>query len=155
MANKIEFINLSYPSQGSSSSLRRRAYSHAARVNHARVKLARKSISQANNVEPHIPPTKNIEACSTAETEEICLPRAKAKEASVLFPDPIDPLTSNRRDPFGCLVRPLSQLEHYLFDHCKLMCSVTVNLFGDWLPVLRLSLICVLSDRCNRRHYPV
>lgn len=119
MADMIEFINLSYPSQGSSSSLRRRAYSHAARVNHARVKLARKSISQASNVEPLIPPAKKIEADATTEAKEMCLADAKAKVAAVVFPDPINPLTSNRRDPFGCFVKPLSQLEHYLFDHCK------------------------------------
>ncbi|KAK6444619.1 hypothetical protein FP744_10000867 [Trichoderma asperellum] len=117
MADMIEFINLSYPSQGSSSSLRRRAYSHAARVNHARVKLARKSISQASNVEPLIPPAKKIEVDATTEAKEICLADAKAKVAAVVFPDPINPLTSNRRDPFGCFVKPLSQLEHYLFDH--------------------------------------
>ncbi|KAL7891976.1 hypothetical protein HDV63DRAFT_391174 [Trichoderma sp. SZMC 28014] len=103
MANNIEFINLSYPSQGSSSTLRRRAYSHAARVNHARVKLARNSTSK----EPDAPPTEKIGAGRTTET----------KEAPVLLPDPIDPLTSSRRDPFGCFARPLSQFEHYLFDH--------------------------------------
>ncbi|UKZ66124.1 uncharacterized protein TrAtP1_007305 [Trichoderma atroviride] len=107
MANRIEFINLSYPSQGSSSTLRRRAYSHAARVNHARVKLARESTSQINDKEPHAPSTEEIKAGTTTE----------AKEVPVLLPEPIDPLTSSRRDPFGCFVRPLSQLEHYLFDH--------------------------------------
>lgn len=142
MANSIEFINLSYPSRESASSLRRRAYSHAAKVNHARVKLARKSISQVNGVEPQIPPVKKIEAGGITEVNEICLANAKTKEASVLFPDPIDPLTSNRRDPFGCFVRPLSQLEHYLFDHCKLICGGLGSLFVDVFADIKAFINC-------------
>lgn len=140
MANNIEFINLSYPSQGSSSTLRRRAYSHAARVNHARVKLARNSTSK----EPDAPPTEKIGAGRTTET----------KEAPVLLPDPIDPLTSSRRDPFGCFARPLSQFEHYLFDHCTLICGVIRNLLGGSFADPS-SLLIVLYCRCNCCHHSV
>lgn len=140
MANRIEFINLSYPSQGSSATLRRRAYSHAARVNHARVKLARKSTSK----EPCAPPIEEIEADR----------RTEAKEAPVLLPDPIGPLTSSRRDPFGCFVRPLSQLEHYLFDHCTLICGIIHNPLGN-LFTDSSSLLIVLYCRCNCCHHSV
>lgn len=145
MANRIEFINLSYPSQGSSSILRRRAYSHAARINHARVRLVRESISRINDKE-HVPSTK--ETKNAGRTTE-------AKEVPVLLPDPIDPLTSSRRDPFGCFVRPLSHLEHYLFDHCKLIHGVIHNLFSDVFADLTLLLIGVLYCRCKRCHYSV
>jgi hypothetical protein len=131
MANRIEFINLSDPSQRSSSALRRRAYSHAARVNHARVKLARKSLSQASNAETPIPPTKQIEANKATEPMESGSTKDKVEVVPVLSPGLIDSLTSNRRDPFGCFVRPLSQLEQYLFDHCKLIRGMICNLFND------------------------
>lgn len=121
MASKLEFINLSHPSQGSSSKLQRRAYSHAARVSHARVKHARKAANQANNVEPSIPPTKQSQADEATERRDNCLVDVGPERYSARIPDPVDQLTSSRRDPFGCFARPLSPLEHYLFDHCKLI----------------------------------
>jgi hypothetical protein len=133
MENKIEFINLSHPSEGSSSSLQRRAYSHAARVNHARVKRARESISQTGNVEPNVPRKKKGEVDELTEAKEICLVEAKTREYLILLPDPVDPLTSNRRDPFRGFARALSPLEQYLFDHCKSMYSVIGTLFDKLL----------------------
>lgn len=84
------------------------------------MKLARETISQINDKE-HAPSTEEIKAGRTTE----------AKQVLVLLPDPIDPLTSSRRDPFGCFVRPLSQLEYYLFDHCRLIHGVIHNLVSD------------------------
>ncbi|KAL6812320.1 hypothetical protein V8C40DRAFT_123924 [Trichoderma camerunense] len=117
MESKLEFINLSHPSQGSSSKLQRRAYSHAARVSHARVKHARKAANQANNVELSIPPMKKSQAGEVTEQRDNRLVEIVPEKYPALIPDPVDQLTSSRRDPFGCFVRPLSPLEHYLFDH--------------------------------------
>ncbi|KAL7911590.1 hypothetical protein GGI35DRAFT_443160 [Trichoderma velutinum] len=116
MENKLEFINLSHPSQGSSSKLQRRAYSHAARVSHARVKHARKATNQSNHVEPSIPPKKS-QAGEATEQRDNGLVEIGPEVCPAVIPDPVDQLTSSRRDPFGCFARPLSPLEHYLFDH--------------------------------------
>ncbi|KAJ4854755.1 fungal specific transcription factor domain-containing protein [Trichoderma breve] len=117
MESKLEFINLSHPSQGSSSKLQRRAYSHAARVSHARVKHARKAANQASNVEPSIPYAKKTQASEAIDRRDNCLVDVGPERYSARIPDPVDQLTSSRRDPFGCFARPLSPLEHYLFDH--------------------------------------
>ncbi|KAL7942704.1 hypothetical protein V8C42DRAFT_331678 [Trichoderma barbatum] len=118
MERKIEFINLSHPSQGSSSSLQRRAYSHAARISHAtRVKHGRKEASRATNVDPSSRQTKKGQAGEATERRDECLVEIVPKACQVLIPDPTHQLTSSRRDPFGCFARPLSPLEHHLFDH--------------------------------------
>ncbi|KAL6872766.1 hypothetical protein J3F83DRAFT_772016 [Trichoderma novae-zelandiae] len=124
MASKIEFINLSHPSQASSSRLQRRAYSHAARVNHARAKLARKETSQADNGEPTVPHPKGSEVGDSAVPNKF----------HIWVPDPVDQLTSSRRDPFGCFVRPLSPLEHYLFDHYT---TIVTTQYGSECVILR------------------
>ncbi|KAL7932890.1 hypothetical protein V8C35DRAFT_305740 [Trichoderma chlorosporum] len=123
MENKLEFINLSHPSQGSSSKLQRLAYSHAARVSHARVKHARKVAGLANGVESSIPNTKKGQASEGTVRRDSCLVAMETDAFPIAIPDPLDQLTSSRRDPFGCFARPLSPLEHYLFDHCRLVCS--------------------------------
>ncbi|KAL6694175.1 hypothetical protein J3F84DRAFT_378774 [Trichoderma pleuroticola] len=117
MESKLEFIVLSHPSQGSSSKLQRRAYAHAARVSHARVRHARKAANQANNVELSIPHAKKSQAGEATERRDNCLVDVVPERHHAVIPDPVDQLTSSRRDPFGCFARPLSPLEHYLFDH--------------------------------------
>lgn len=96
-------------------------------------------------MELHALSIQEIEAGGTTE----------AKEVPVLLPDPMDPLTSSRRDPFGSFVRPLSQLEQYLFDHCKLLHDVIRNIFSNLFADSSISLIDVLYCRCNCCHYPV
>lgn len=132
MESKLEFINLSHPSQGSSSKLQRRAYSHAARVSHARAKHARKAANQADNVEPSIPPMKKSQAGEATERRDNCLVEIVPESHPAVFPDPVDQLTSSRRDPFGCFARPVSPLEHYLFDHCKFAIGVSAEIFSHF-----------------------
>lgn len=122
MASKIEFINLSHPSQISSSHLQRRAYSHAARVNHARAKLARKEVPHADDVAPVDPHPGDGEVAKSIVVRNRCLAETMPM-CQTGAPDPVNHLASSRRDPFGCFVRPLSTLEHYLFDHCEFVCS--------------------------------
>ncbi|KAH0490936.1 hypothetical protein TgHK011_002382 [Trichoderma gracile] len=117
MASKIEFINVSHPSQISSSRLQRRAYSHAARVNHARVKLARKDVSQIDQVAPVTLRLQKDEVSEPTDARNWCLADAVAGTYRTGVPDPVQCITSSRRDPFGSFARPLSPLEQYLFDH--------------------------------------
>lgn len=115
MESKFEFIILSHPSQGSSSNLQRRAYSHAARVTHARVKSARK----ASDVELNVPHMKKAVTSETTGPKSKLLAEIRGEDHPMALSDPVDQLTSSRRDPFRCFARPLSELEHYLFDHCE------------------------------------
>jgi hypothetical protein len=75
---------------------------------------------------------KKSQAGEATERRDNFLVEIVPESHPAVFPDPVDQLTSSRRDPFGCFARPLSPLEHYLFDHCKFAIGVSAEIFSHF-----------------------
>ena len=123
--SNIEFINMSHPSHGSSSTLQRRAYAHAARQTHLRrANAARKASSQAKGLpsddregsdkRAQISERRGQQSSQPGHTD------AEHLEAeSVQLRSPINALATNRRHHLDCFVKTMSSTENYLLDHCE------------------------------------
>ncbi|EHK17890.1 uncharacterized protein TRIVIDRAFT_67117 [Trichoderma virens Gv29-8] len=100
------------------------------------VRHARKAAGQANIVEPSIPHTEKGQADEATERRDDSLVEIRPEACSIVIPDPVNQLTSSRRDLFGCFARPLSPLEEYLFDHWTRNCSARDSIIATIISLI-------------------
>jgi len=118
----IQFINKSSLDNDLTVEDQRRAHSHAARAAHAkarRLATIQYQSSKATQVEDsnHAVNERRI---TVKSNRHAILNAAKSNTTEQpALPSPLNPLPSDRRDPFESFVRPLKRGEHFLLDYCK------------------------------------
>lgn len=121
-SGQIQFINLSHPEDGTSTSgeQRRRANSHAARTAHARARRrcmieyqASKTSQGPENAQAGLETPRSARKSSERPVSNII------ETEEPLLPSPISLLASDRRDPFQSFARPFQPIEYFLLDHCE------------------------------------
>lgn len=96
--------------------MRRQARSHSARETHARARRFRMKEYASQKTEmcgKELTFYNEYDACMPSYSGEGVELTSKA------LPDPINPLSSHRRDPFTCLIKPLTSIENFLLDYCE------------------------------------
>ncbi|KAH8806074.1 hypothetical protein F5884DRAFT_801566 [Xylogone sp. PMI_703] len=108
---QVEFINIAHPAQAGSSATLQRAYSHAARVSHARRKRQRIQ-SQSKELEDC---RHTLRTSFDAHQGHQCLTRGHSP--CLELSPPVSLLGASRIDPFTSYIVQLGPTEHFLFDH--------------------------------------
>lgn len=128
---KVQFVNLSFPGNATSTAVQRRAHSHAARTAHAKARHLRMIEYHASKIKnSQIPEAEDPRGAQVTHQRRSGAPRSnlvsslpigatKADSHVIQLPSPISLLASDRRDPFKSFARLLKPIEHFLLDHCE------------------------------------
>jgi hypothetical protein len=119
---KLQFINLSHPSDAASAESQRKAHSHAAATAHARARRLRiiehqqdQSKNQQRKVKRSLHDDEKGKDIKGNETEA-----SKQAVAQALFKvNPKTLLSASRADPFVSFEKALNHREQFLLDHCQ------------------------------------
>ncbi|KAL7903937.1 hypothetical protein GGI35DRAFT_250432 [Trichoderma velutinum] len=119
----MSFINISHPAEASLAQHRSRAQAHIARHNHAKSRRLRIAQYQGLLMDPNGPSSFGLgQERLTGQT----FPKphavasgtdAEAEVRAITIANPVNPLSSDRRDPFDTFSHLLTPIEHFLFDH--------------------------------------
>jgi len=142
----VRFINASHPRDAVSSKAVKSIRSHAAKA----VQISRRAALTKNQIPPDNEMNTPLHSASstTQSTADSLEMRARVVPVVVAL-GPANWLSSARKDPFQSFARPVTESEHFLFDHCRTPHSS--------MALTRVSVILIETDllprvRCHLCH---
>ncbi|KAF2449261.1 hypothetical protein P171DRAFT_516997 [Karstenula rhodostoma CBS 690.94] len=119
----IQFIVVSDPTNATSTNSPQKAHSHAARIAHARTRLARTAEYNARrSYKADVP----VDDKDRYQSKSGSATRLQLQLRSV--PSPLRSMSADRRDPFNSSATDLSPIECFLLDHYAQVVVPTLNI---------------------------
>lgn len=132
----LHFINLEHPSDATTTESLKQIRSHVAKDIHARTRRERLARQHSRPENVRFPENEDEDEAARlafqtnfiSEQETINTSRGTLRLRRIAsklnrnykqVPNPAEIISTTRQDPFDSFVRPLSETEHFLLDHCK------------------------------------